>query len=295
MSIHSKALLLRCCVSKWDGAIRDVSASRQFTKQHNMDENAGMFSKYLVSKSALQPINYAVTQLRQFHNRMTIPWSLDGVGLITNDKLFDYMQGMRLHKEAFTFAVNNFLTHYDIHVNDARLRLGDRFNLSEFPTRGELEGKFKIDVHPLPIPSSGHILVDLAGSGMDASAIDREVESATNKAMTRMWDSIHSRLTQLCAVLDDPEHRLHRTHFELLKDYVDKLEEFNLFDSAQFKQFIAFIRVSILGVPIDEIRHNLEARQAVANHVREAISASAQFTGEDNGNTENQDNERAAA
>ena len=291
MSIHSKALLLRCSINKWDGAIRDVSASKQFMKQHNMDENAGMFSKYLVSKSALRPIEHAATQIRRFHNRMTIPWSLDGVGLITNDKLFDYTQGMRLHKEAFNAAVSNFLTHYEIHVNDARLRLGDRFELAEFPSKGQLQHKFAVDVHPLPVPSSGHILVDLADSGMDASAIDREVESATNKAMTRMWNSIHVRLTQLCEVLDDPEHRLHKSHFELLKDYVDKLEEFNLFDSQQFKQFIAFIRTSILGVPIDDIRHDLGVRQTGANHVREAISASAQFTGEDDGNKEVQDNQ----
>ena len=289
MSIHSKALLLRCSINKWDGAIRDVSASKQFMKQHNMDENAGIFSKYLVSKSALRPIEHAATQIRRFHNRMTIPWSLDGVGLITNDKLFEYTQGMRAHKEAFNAAVQNFLTHYEIHVSDAKVRLGDRFELAEFPSQGQLRNKFGVDVHPLPVPSSGHILVDLTESGMDASAIDREVENATNKAMTRMWNSINARLSQLSEVLDDPEHRVHKSHFDLLKDYVDKLEEFNLFNSEQFKQFISFIRVKVLGVPIDEVRHDLAVRQQVANHVREAISASSQFTGEDDGNTETQD------
>lgn len=291
MSIHSKALLLRCSINKWDGAIRDVSASKQFTKQHNMDENAGIFSKYLVSKSALRPIEHAATQIRRFHQRMTIPWSLDGVGLITNDKLLDYTQGMRAHKEAFTNAVNNFLTHYEIHVNDARLRLGDRFDLAEFPSHRELRSKFNVDIRPLPVPSSGHILVDLANSGIDPSTIDREVEAATNKAMTRMWNAIHARLSQLCEVLDDPDHRVHKSHFELLSEYIDKLEEFNLFNSEQFKQFIGFIRLHITSVPIDEIRHDLAVRQRVANHLREAISASAQFTGEDDGNPETQDNQ----
>lgn len=289
MSIHSKALLLRCSINKWDGAIRDVSASKQFTKQHNMDENAGIFSKYLVSKSALRPIEHAATQIRRFHNRMTIPWSLDGVGLITNDKLLEYTQGMRVLKSGFNEAVQNFLIHYEIHISDARVRLGDRFELAEFPSQGQLRGKFGVDVHPLPVPSSGHVLVDLTEAGMDAGAIDREVENATNKAMTRMWNSISARLSQLSEVLDDPEHRVHKSHFELLKDYVDKLEEFNLFNSEQFKQFISFIRVKVLGVPIDDIRHDTAVRQQVANHVREAISASAQFTGEDDGNTENQD------
>jgi hypothetical protein len=292
MSIHSKAILLRCTISKWDGAIRDVSASKQFTVQHNMDENAGVFSKYLVSKSALKPIDHAATAIRRFHQRMTIPWSLDGVGLITNDKLLDYTQGMRALKDAFAVAVSNFLTHYDIHISDARKRLGDRFDLREFPTKYELASKFNIEMSPLPVPSSGHLLVDLSNTGMDAHSIDREVTQATEKAMARMWKSIHTRLSQLQAVLDDPEHRVHKSHFELLEDYVNKLEEFNLFDSQQFKSYISFIRINITGVPIDDIRHGVEVRQRVADKVREAISAAAQFTGEDDGYQEDKNDER---
>lgn len=286
MTIHSKALLLRCTISKWDGAIRDVTASKQFMKAHNMDENAGVFNKYLISRSALNPIDKAAMDIRRFHQRMTIPWTLDGVGLITNDKLFEYTQGMRLYKEAFNNAVQNFLTHYEIHISDAERRLGDRFVRTEFPTKSQLAAKFEVNISPLPVPSSGHILIDLTETGMDASQIDREVEQATDKAMQRMWTSINVRLSQLCNVLDDPEHRLHRSHFDMLKDYVDKLEEFNLFDSEHFKKFIAFIRTNILGVPIDDIRHDLGVRQDVANRVREAISVSNQFTGDADGNTQ---------
>jgi hypothetical protein len=288
-NLHTKAILLRCFIGKWDGAIRDVSASKAFTKQHNMDENAGIFSKYLISKSALRPIDQAALQLRRFHQRMTIPWSLDGVGLITNDKLLAYTQGMRKHKEAFNNAVQNFLTHYEIHISDARKRLGDRFDINEFPSRHELAQKFCVDVHPMPVPSSGHILADLTDTGIDTAVIDREVQQATEKAMQRMWGAIHARLSQLCAVLDDPEHRLHRSHLDQLTDYVDKLEEFNLFESQQFKQYIQFIRTNILSVPVDTLRHDLNVRADVANKIREAISAASQFIGDDNGNPQTED------
>lgn len=283
MSIHSKAILLRCTINKWDGAIRDVSASKLFMRQHNMDENAGIFSKFLVSKSALRPIDNAVTSIRRYHNNMTIPWSLDGVGLITNERLLEYTRGMREHKAGFDEAVSNFLNHYEIHISDARKRLGDRFELAEFPSKQALQTKFSVNVHPLPVPSSGHILVDLAEAGMDSSQIDKEVERATNKAMERMWSSIYVRLTQLCTVLDDPEHRLHKSHLDVLDDFITKLEEFNLFENDEFKTFINFVRVKVLAVPIDALRNDLQIRSRVANDIRTAMSAAAQHMGEDNG------------
>jgi hypothetical protein len=286
MTIHSKAILLRCTISKWDGAIRDTTASKQFMKANNMDENAGVFNKYLISKSALQPIDKAALDIRRFHQRMTIPWSLDGVGLITNDRLFEYTQGMRAYKDAFNTAVTNFLQHYDIHISDAQRRLGNRFVRSEFPTKHELACKFEVDVHPLPVPSSGHILVDLTEAGMDPAVIDKEVERATDKAMQRMWTAIHVRLSHLCEVLDDPERRVHKSHFDALGEYVDKLEEFNLFESEQFKQFISFIRINILNIPLDDVRHDHAVRSDVANRVREAVSASSQFTGDSDGHSQ---------
>lgn len=291
MSLHSKAILLRCTVRQWDGAIRDVTASKQFTRQHNMDENAGIFSKYLISKSALQPIRHAEMQIRKHHNRMTIPWSLDGVGLITNDKLLEYMQTMRLLINAFNEAVDNFIRHYEIHVSDAKLRLGDRFEIREFPSHGQLRQKFCVEVTPLPVPSSGHILADLTESGIDATEIDKEVSKAMDKAMARMWSAVHARLSQLCAVLDDPEHRVHKSHFELLGDFMDKLEEFNLFESQQFATFIGSVRANVINIPIDDVRNDPATRQRVANHVRAAISAAAQFTGDDNGYTSQEDNQ----
>lgn len=289
MSIHNRAVLLRCTVNKWDGAIRDVSASRQFMAQHNMDKDSGVFSKYLVSKSALKPIEQAVAQVRRFHQSMTIPWSLDGVGLITNDRLLDYTRGMREHKEAFSNAVNHFLMHYDIHISNARKRLGDRFDLSEFPTIENLRSRFGIDIQPLPVPSSGHILIDLTSAGIDKSEIDREVERATNKAMERMWVSIYTRLDQIREVLDDPKHRVHKSHFDLLGDFVNKLEDFNMFNSQQFKDFVAFVRLRILGVPLEEVKHDPLVRKEVADRVREAMSAAQQFTGEEDGSTQTQD------
>jgi hypothetical protein len=288
VSIHDKAVLLRCTVYKWDGAIRDVSASRQFMAAHNMDKDSGVFNKYLIAKSALKPIEQAVSQVRRFHQSMTIPWSLDGVGLITNVRLLDYTRGMREHRDAFNVAVNNFLLHYDVHISNARKRLGDRFDLSEFPTVTTLRCKFGVEVQPLPVPSSNHILVDLASAGIDKSEIDREVERATNKAMERMWASIYTRLDQIREVLDDPEHRVHKSHFDALADFMDKLEDFNLFDSHQFKTFASFIRIRILGVPLDQIKHDPLVRKDVADKVREAMAAAEQFTGEEDGITQTQ-------
>lgn len=294
MSLQSKAVLLRCRISKWDGAVRDVAASKQFTKQNNMDENSGVFNKYLISKNALKPIDKAVNDIRNFHHKMTVPWSLEGVGLITNNLLLEYMQGMRQLKDAFDFAVRNFIDHYDVHVSDAKKRLGPRFIAAEFPSKYELQDKFSVEIAPLPIPSSDHMLIDLTNAGLDKTIVDKEVNKAVNKAMSRVWSTVTSRLTQLHDVLADTEHRVHKSHFDFLRDYIEKLQEFNLFEDENFDAFADFINTNVLAIPIDLVKHSPDVRLQVVAKLQEAITAAQPYTGGLSGQ-ETQDDQRAAS
>jgi hypothetical protein len=282
MSLQAKAMLLACHISKWDGTIRDATASKQFMIQNNMSDNAGIFSKYLIDKESLKPIEQATNKIRQFHHKMTIPWSLEGVGLITNDKLLSYTQGVKPLKDAFYDSVKNFLDHYEIYISDARKRLGARFNLNEFPSKDELIQKFQVNIYPLPVPSSEHLLHDLTGSGLDATDIDKAVEQATDKAMQRLWSSLYSRLTMLQQTLADPERRVFKSHFELLEEYINKIEEFNMFDNQTFRHFVTFVRHQILAPSLTDIKTAPEIRLEVLDKIGQAIEAAYPFIGSKN-------------
>lgn len=279
MSLQAKAILLACHISKWDGTVRDATASKQFMVQNNMATNAGVFNKYLIAKESLKPIEQATSKVRQFHHKMTVPWSLEGVGLITNDRILAYTEGIRPLKDAFYEAVQNFVLHYEIYISDARKRLGNRFDITEFPSKQDLLNKFHVDIHPLPVPSSDHLIHDLTGSGLDASDIDKAVEDATAKAMQRLWTSLHARLHMLQQTLSDPERRVFKSHFEMLEEHVNKIEEFNLFNNDTFKNFITFVRNQILSPSLNDIKFAPEVRSRVLDNINQAIAAAQPFIG----------------
>lgn len=279
MSIQTKALLMKCTIGVWSGTIKDNKALKEYLTQHKMSDDAGSMNKHLIAKSALKSITNEVSAIREFHRNMTMPWNLDGVGLLLNERLLEYMSGMRELKQSFEVAVQNFLTHYDVYISDARLRLGDRFQQNEFPPKEYLATRFYVDVSPLPIPTSEHLLTDLTDSGLDKSMIDKAVEDAQNKAMQRMWQTLYARLQHFSTALEE-DKTFKRTTIEKLDEHVNRLREFNFYADKKFESLMKFIEINITSNNADDIRKNKDVRNAIQKTLAEALIACKPYIGD---------------
>lgn len=278
-TIHKKALLVQCRIRKWDGAVRDGVASTELKKRNGMHNDSGVFTKFLLSKSVLKPIEDLAIRIRRFHNSMTIPYSLEGVGVLPTAKLFAYRQGMTKHKESYEQAVQTLIDHYDFHVSDSKLRLGSRYDPAEFPTADELRSHFSVDTVLMPIPSSDHLLIDLTESGYDKADVDKAVEQAVDKANQRLWSALHNRLCEIKPILDDPARRYMASHRDKLGEFIDKINEFNFADSDNVKAIVSFIRDKIVIHDLDAVRHDPKIRSYVAAKVSEAIATCKPYIG----------------
>lgn len=280
MSITDQAILMKCTISQWNATIRDKKALKDFLTQEKMADDAGTLEKHLIAKTSLKSISDAAKNIRDMHRKMTMPWDLDGVGLLMNDKIFAYTKAMRELTSAFDEATTNFLKHYDVYISDSKLRLGNRFSADEFPNIGELQYRFNVSIRPLPIPQSGHILADLSESGIDTAVIDKAVKEAENKALQRLWQQVYLRLKYLKERLSDPESRFKSTTIEKLDDFIDKLEDFNIYESEELRSFVGFIRVHITNQDPREIRQFPETRNALLKHLDDALIACKPFIGD---------------
>jgi len=283
MSIATHAILMRCTISQWDATIRDNGALTAFLAQQQMTSDAGTLNKHLIAKSALKGISDDAKKIRDFHRKLTAPWNLDGVGLLMSDKILDYTTGMRPLKEAFEASVTQFLNHYDVYRSDSRLRLGARYNETEFPSIEQLKEKFGVELSPLPIPSSGHILVDLKDTGIDPLEVDKAVKAAENKALTRLWQQVYVRLKLIHDRLADTESRFKSTTIEKLDEFIEKLEDFNIYQSEDLTSFVQYIRIHITNQDAAEIRKFPEVRAALLNHLEQAITACRPYIGDTHG------------
>lgn len=295
MSLQNKAILIKCSIGMWSGQIRDNGALINFLEQHKMASDAGSLNKHLVSKASLRVITDAVNDIRTFHRNMTAPWDLEGVGLITSDRLLKYMDGMRPRKEAFDVAVSSFLNHYDIYKSDARIRLGDRFMEEEFPSTAYLKTRFYVDISPMPIPSSSHILVDLAGAGLDKYDVDKAVREAEAKATQRLWSSILSRMLSLKQSLETESRRFKATTLEALDDHVDKLRDFNFYKNEEIESFLNYVETNITCHSAEEIRKFDDVHKHVVKSLDAAIVACKPYAGDANGEKETADEFKLAA
>jgi hypothetical protein len=283
MSLVQQAILMRCTISQWDATVRDNDALKSFLTQEQMAADAGTLNKHLIAKSALKGISDAAKKIRDYHRKLTMPWNLDGVGLLMNDKILDYMTGMRPLKEAFEETVDQFINHYEIYTSDSKLRLGHRYNALEFPSLSQLKLKFGVDISPLPIPQSGHILTDLTDTGIDASEVDKAVKAAENKALMRLWQQVYVRLKLLHERLSDTESRFKATTIEKLEEFITKLQDFNIYQSSELEAFVQFIRIHITNQEASEIRKFPEVRTALLNHLEQAITACKPYIGDIHG------------
>jgi hypothetical protein len=75
-SLSSRAMLCSLSISMWSARKHDREACEEIAQRHGAHPDAGRFRKVLLPKAALAKIQKVVSEARQEHYFMTLPWAL---------------------------------------------------------------------------------------------------------------------------------------------------------------------------------------------------------------------------
>lgn len=77
-SLSSRAMLCSLSISMWSARKHDRDASEEIAQRHGAQPDAGRYHKVLLPKAAFAEIQKIVSEARQEHYFMTLPWDDNG-------------------------------------------------------------------------------------------------------------------------------------------------------------------------------------------------------------------------
>ena len=94
-SLSSRAMLCSLSISMWSARKHDPEASEEIAQRHGAQADAGRYHKVLLPKEALAEIHKIVSEARQEHYFMTLPWDDNGYRVLPAAAYMDHAEKMR--------------------------------------------------------------------------------------------------------------------------------------------------------------------------------------------------------
>jgi len=274
-SITSSAMLVELMISVWTGKKRDKAASEEVSRNKNADKGVASVNKKLLGDCAeLDALQKYAANVRNMHYNATLPWSDMGPRLLTTSRFFKYSADFTALQAEFERLVGVFLTAYDWEIMQAQAKLGDLFDVNEYPTVEDLRSKFRFKINFMPLPDAGDWRIDINN---EAQAILKDQYTAyyseqLASAMNDVWRRLFDTLTTLSRQLSDQTEagktpKIYASVFDRALEIIDMMETCNVTNDpnmqlAQRKLAMAFRGVTVESVKDDNyLRH--ETKRAV--------------------------------
>ena len=279
-SLSARAMLCSVSISMWSARKHDPDASEEIAVRHGAQADAGRYHKILLPKQALADIQKIVSEARQEHYFMTLPWDDNGYRVLPAAAYLDHVAKMRALSNRFTESVDSLARQFLTLVEQARTRLGGLFRESDYPNPDELLAKFSFETRVMPLPDAGDFRVALGDE--EQARIKRQITAAVEASLQvgsrelwfRLYEAVQhlaDRLSAYKVTGQGIEHPFRDTVVTNLVELVDVLPKLNVTNDPELERLAEQVRTSLLVDPKE-----LRKSETVRSETAKAAAAIAQ-------------------
>lgn len=286
-SLPSRAMLCSLSISMWSARKHDREASEEIAQRHGAQPDAGRYHKVLLPKEALAEIQKIVSESRQEHYFMTLPWDDNGYRVLPAAAYMDHTAKMRELSNRFTPAIEVLVRQFGQLVEEAKDRLGGLFRPADYPPPDELRSKFSFETKVMPLPDAGDFRVALGNEEKERikRQITAAVEASLQVASRELWQRLYEAVNHLAERLQaykvtgtGVEHPFRDSIVTNLVKLVDVLPKLNVTADPELERLTAEVRASLLVDP-EELRKSQSARSETATAAAAIATRMAAYMG----------------
>src|SRR4029077_20876349 len=236
-SLSSRAMLCSVSISMWSARKHDPDASEEIAVRHGAQADAGRYHKVLLPKEALAEIHKIVSEARQEHYFMTLPWDDNGYRVLPAAAYMDHTGRRRQLSSRCTPAVEALAQQFGQLGEEAKARLGGLFRSEDYPASDELPSKFSFETKVMPLPDAGDFRVALGDEEKErikrqiTAAVEASLQVASRELWQRLYEAVShlaERLTAYKVTGVGVEHPFRDTVVTNLVRLVDVLPKLNV-------------------------------------------------------------------
>ena len=258
--LSEKAMLVTLTVGSWGGRMIDKTVTKEVADSKNASEDAGWYTKQLMSRDALKEIHNIATEARAYHYRLTMPWD-DGANRLLPINVYDeYVRNIDRLIERRVAARIEFLKTYNTWIDEAKTRLGKMFDLSDFPSPEKIEARIQMEYKFLPIPDASHFVADLAKDEQTKikQDIEAQIENRINATVIDLYSRVGSAVqtaAERLEVDEDGKGKIFRDSLiENLRDVATTVQALNITDNETLSGLCADLLKTVDDVQANELR-----------------------------------------
>ena len=271
-SLSSRAMLCSLSISMWSARKHDPDASQEIALRHGAQADAGRYHKVLLPKAALAEIQKIVSDARQEHYFMTLPWDDNGYRVLPAAAYMDHTEKMRELSNRFMPAVEALACEFGKLVEEAKVRLGGLFRPEDYPAPDGLRSKFSFETKVMPLPDAGDFRVSLGDEEKErikrqiTTAVEASLQVASRDLWFRLYEAVMhlaKRLQAFQVTEEGVEHPFRDSVVTNLVKRVNIPPKLNVTADLDLKGLAAQVRASLLVDP-QELRKSESVRTETA-------------------------------
>jgi len=276
--ITEKAMLASLHISCWSARKHDKQVSREVDEKYG-GKDAGRFNKVLANKDALKSIKKVSGSARLFHQEQTLPWGERGERLLPSANYDHYSRQMRIFKQQFEDAVQEFVRDYHSVIWDARQSLGGLFNREDYPDPSDIRDKFSFRTTITPVPVSEDFRVNLGKDEVDAIKRDLEnrIEQAHAMATKDLWKRLYDVVSHMVDRLSEPDTVFRDTLVGNIVRITELLPRLNINNDPELDQMRRQIEDSLCDYSPDQLRTDKKLRRQAVGRAQDVLDAMAGY------------------
>ena len=154
-SLSSRAMLASLSISMWSARKHDPEASEEIAMRHGAQTDVGRHNKVLLPKKALADLQKIVSEARDAHYFIALPWGDNGYRVLPGAVYMEHRERICSLSGRFYSAAEDLYRQFKELVDQARNRLGGLFRQEDYPSLDELRSKYSFETKIMPLPEAG--------------------------------------------------------------------------------------------------------------------------------------------
>lgn len=285
IDIYRKAMKVRFTVSKWGASKKDEAVTQAVAQQYGASVDAGRWTKKLIAKEHLEPLNRVCSAARKYHNEMTLPWGDNHERILKSSNFQEYSTRMRDFQRQFEIEVGKLRTDLPVHIQARKQALGTMWKQEDYPTLTEFDELFNFETIINPIEKAEDFRVEMAEDevaniqGQIEARIIKKQTAAIQAAYVRAFEHISLMAQRLAEYGDDAgvdeDGKPKRKKFfkdsviENVMELAEILPKLNVFEDADLEQLAIDIKKDLCRYTPRQLRKFPEVREKVADRAKE--------------------------
>ena len=265
---------------RWPGTRKSLSESQRSlaAEAFAADQKSVSAAKKLLDTShpAFKAVTTVKTAAVNYWRDSTLPFVEPGMRLIRRQQITEFNERMTEYREQLAIAVSELEQHFDELVQQARQRLGDLFNASDYPA--DIADAFAIE-WDFPSVSTPEYLRSVSPELYEAECqrVRARFDEAVSLAENAFAEELEQLVTHLAERLsggEDGQPKVFRdSAVNNLREFFDRFRRLNIRSDDDLERLVTDAESVIAGVSPQGLRDRQSLRQAVNAQLREVTES----------------------